>query len=145
VGRCNGVEVTRKMQVDILHRNDLGVSAAGGAALHAETRPKRRFANTDGRAFADMIEAIAKPNRRRRLAFTCRGRRDRRHKNEFSVRIGFRRIDMVERDFRFVRTVLQELIGRNIQLRSDLRDGLHGRLAGDLDITLGRGHFAPSP
>ena len=36
VRRADGVEVAGEVQVDVLHRHDLGVAAAGGAALHAE-------------------------------------------------------------------------------------------------------------
>ena len=42
VGAADGVEVAGEVQVDLLHRHDLGVAAAGGAALHAEARARAR-------------------------------------------------------------------------------------------------------
>ncbi len=36
VGAADGVEVAGEMQVDVFHRHDLSIAAAGGAALDAE-------------------------------------------------------------------------------------------------------------
>ena len=47
VGRADRVHVTGKMQVDILHRNHLGVATARGPALEAETGTQARFAQAD--------------------------------------------------------------------------------------------------
>ena len=68
------VEVAGEMQVDVLHRHDLRVAAAGGAALHPEHGPERRLAQADRRLLADPIERIAQADGRRRLAL-ARGRR----------------------------------------------------------------------
>ena len=43
VGRADGVEVPGEVEIDVLHGHHLGVSAAGGAALHAEHRPQGRL------------------------------------------------------------------------------------------------------
>ena len=42
VGGADGVEVAGEMQVDVLHRHDLRVAAAGRAALHPEAGPEAR-------------------------------------------------------------------------------------------------------
>ena len=63
------MKIAGKMQVDVLHRHDLRIAAAGRAAFHAEGRTERRLANAQHRLFADVIERIGKPDRRRRLAF----------------------------------------------------------------------------
>jgi len=39
VGRRDGVEVAGEMQVDVFHRHDLGIAAAGRRRLHAERGP----------------------------------------------------------------------------------------------------------
>ena len=44
VRRGDGVEVAGEMEVDVLHRHDLRIAAAGRAALHAEARAERRLA-----------------------------------------------------------------------------------------------------
>ena len=36
VRRRDGMEIPREMQVDVLHRHDLGITAAGRTALEAE-------------------------------------------------------------------------------------------------------------
>ena len=46
-------EVAGEMQVDVFHRHDLRVAAAGGAALHAEHRAERGLAQADQRLLAD--------------------------------------------------------------------------------------------
>lgn len=71
VGRGDGVEVTGEMQVDVFHRDDLGIAATGCAALHAETRAERRFTQADHRVLADPVETVAKTDRCGRLAFAC--------------------------------------------------------------------------
>jgi len=43
VGRGYGVEVSGEVDVDVLHRHDLAVTASGGSALDSENRAKRRF------------------------------------------------------------------------------------------------------
>ena len=43
VGRCDRMKIAGKMQVQILHRHDLGVTAACRAALDAKARSKRRL------------------------------------------------------------------------------------------------------
>ncbi len=51
VGRADGMEVAGEMQVDLVHRHDLGVAAAGRAAFHAEARAEARLAQADHRRF----------------------------------------------------------------------------------------------
>ena len=36
IGRCNCMEVSGKMQIQIFHRNNLGISAAGSPSLYAK-------------------------------------------------------------------------------------------------------------
>ncbi len=52
VGRGNGMEVAREMEVDVLHRDDLRIPAACCAALHAERRTQRRLAQAKHRSWS---------------------------------------------------------------------------------------------
>jgi hypothetical protein len=52
VRAADGVHVAGEVQIDIFHRRDLRVTAAGGAALHAEHGTERRLAQRDHRALA---------------------------------------------------------------------------------------------
>ena len=68
--RCtNGVEVAREVQIDIFHGNDLGVSAASGAALNAEYGAERRLAQRDQSVFANATHGVGQTNRSGRFAF----------------------------------------------------------------------------
>ena len=93
------------MQVDVLHRDDLCVAAPGRAALHAEDRPERWFAQADHRLLADMIESVAQPDRRSRLAL-ARGRgADRRNENELRVRPRLQAVEVFKRHLGLVMPV----------------------------------------
>ena len=79
VGNADGMEIAGKVQIDVFHRHDLGIAAAGGAAFHAKARPERGLADADCGLLADFVEAIAQSDSRRRLAFASRCRSDGRH------------------------------------------------------------------
>ncbi len=85
--RGDGVEVAGEVQVDVVHRRDLRVTAAGAAALHAEARTERRLADADHGLLADTVHRIGQPDRRRGLALARRRRRDRRDQDQLAVRL----------------------------------------------------------
>ncbi len=68
VGRGDGVDVAGHVEVELLHRHDLAVAAAGRAALDAEGGPLRRLADGDGGGLADVA---ACPGRDRLWWWTC--------------------------------------------------------------------------
>ena len=74
VGGADGMEIAGEMEVDVLHGHDLGIAAAGSAALHAEAGAEARLAHADERLLADVIERIAKADGGGGLAFAGRGR-----------------------------------------------------------------------
>jgi len=49
------MHVAREVEVQVLHRNDLRVAAAGCAALDPEDGAERRFAQTEDRLGADAV------------------------------------------------------------------------------------------
>ncbi len=73
----DGMDVAGQVEVEVLHRDDLAVAAAGRAALDPEDRPERRLADVDRGLLADAVEALGEPDRRRRLALAERRRGDR--------------------------------------------------------------------
>ena len=85
VGQTDGAEVAGEVQVDVLHGHHLCVAAAGGAALHAEDRSERGFAQADHRVLADAPQAVAEPHGRRGLALARRRRADRGDEDELGV------------------------------------------------------------
>ena len=82
---ADGMEVTGKMQVDVLHGDDLCIAAACSAALDAEDRAERGLAERDNGLLADSAESVCKTDAGRGLAFACRGGGDRCHQDQFTV------------------------------------------------------------
>src|SRR5437773_432600 len=64
VRRGDGVKVAGEMQVDIFHRHDLRIAAAGCTALHAEAGAERGLAQANHRLLADPVEAAGDSVRR---------------------------------------------------------------------------------
>ena len=82
----DGVEIAGEVEVDVLHRHDLRVAAAGRAALHAEAGPERRLAQADRGALADAVQRVAEADRRRGLPLAGRRRVDGGDEDQLAVR-----------------------------------------------------------
>ena len=150
VRRGDRVEVAGEMQVDVFHRHDLGVTAAGSAALHAERRAKRRLAQAQHRFLADVIERIGEADRGRGLALARRRRGDRRHQDQLAVGLVLQGLDVVHRDLGLVVAVGIEVLRRDAQFFfGQLHDRPLRGFLGDLDVglrigVLRRGHRTTS-
>ena len=132
VRRADGVEIARKVQVDILHGNDLRVAAACRAALHAEHGTERRFAERDDDVFADAAHSVRKTDGRGRLALACGRGRDRRHEHEFAVRLFAVHDGKI--DLRLIFSVVFDLVlGKSGALRN-AQNMLRHRFLCDLNI-----------
>ena len=73
VGRCNGMKITRKVEVDFVHRQHLGIASACCAALHAEARPQRWFAQHGKSFLANTAQTHGKPYADSGFAYACLG------------------------------------------------------------------------
>ena len=73
VGGTDGMEVAGKVQVDVLHGDDLSPTAAGGTALHAKHGAERRLAQGNGALDAATTQTVGKADGRGGLAL-ARGR-----------------------------------------------------------------------
>ena len=98
VGRADGVEIAGEVQIDVFHGHDLGVAAAGRAALDAEDGPERRLAQRHHHVLADLAQAVGQADRGRRLAFAGGRGRDGRDQHELAVGTlaVFEEIDVVD-------------------------------------------------
>ncbi len=135
VGEPDGGEVAGEMQVDVFHRHDLRVAAAGGPALHAEDGAQGGFPQADHGLLADAVERIPQADRHRGLAFPRRGGRDRRHQHELAVRPFADVLAVIERQLGLVRTVTVQMLFRNAEpLHRQWDDGLHLRVLGNFDV-----------
>ena len=134
VRRRHRMDIPREMQIDILHRDDLRISAAGRAALHAHARPQRRLAKTNHHLFPDLGKSLRQSHRRRRLPFTRRCRRNRRHQDQFPDRRTLDPLRQPQRHLGLVRPIRLQLLLRNSDRRRNLPDGLHLRPLRNLNV-----------
>ena len=135
VGRADGVDVAREVEVQVLHRDQLRVAAAGRAALDAEDRAQRRLAQGQHGVDTEGVHRLREPDRGDRLALAQRRRRDRRDVDDLAVGCVLEPIEHGHVvDLRLVLAVELELVVQDARLLGDRLDGLHGGGLGDLDV-----------
>ena len=79
------VEITGKMEVDILHWNDLCISAASCTTFDTKDRSQRRLTKRYSYLFAKTFQSVCQTDRGRGLSFSGWSRVDRGHQNQFSI------------------------------------------------------------
>ncbi len=134
VGHLDGVEVAGELEIDVLHRRHLGVTAAGGAPLHAEAWAQRRLTEADARPLADPVQGVAQPDAGSGFAFAGGRRRDRRHQHQLADRCAGQATIQVQRHLGLVLAVMLQVLVANAQLGGNLLDRQHLRGAGNLDV-----------
>ena len=134
-------EIPGEVQVDVLHRDDLRLPAAGGAALHAEHRTEGGLPQADHCAFTDPAEGVAETDRRRGLALAGGCRRHRGDQHELALRPVLERREVIQRDLRLVPAVRLDARLRDADATGDLDDRPHVRRLRDLDAA--RAHRRP--
>ena len=135
VRSADGMKISGEVQVDVFHRNDLRVTAAGGAALHAETGAETGFAQAYDRLLADAAETVVQTHRGRGLALAGRRRRDRCHQDQLAIRLVLQAGDIIRRDFRLGLAVGHQRLFRNTNLFCDIVYRLWRRGARYLYVT----------
>lgn len=134
MGAGDRVEIAGEVQVDLLHRHDLRIAAAGRPALLAEAGAERGLAQRDHGALAQALQPVAEADRRRGLALAGGRRADRGHEDELAVRLLGEIGDSAGIDLGDVLAIgVQRRIGDAGRL-GDRADRLKRRRAGDLDI-----------
>ena len=88
VGGTDSVEVSGKVQVDVLHGDDLGPAAASGTALYAKDGTERRLAQGHGALDAATAQAIGQTDGRGGLALACGRGIDSGHEDKLGLVIG---------------------------------------------------------
>ena len=129
VRRRDGVQIARKVQVDLLHGHHLCVAAARGAPFYAEHGAERRLAEGQTDLFALPRHAVGKADGNGRLALARRGGIDRRYEDEFALLFG-----MFGADFGFIFAVTLDIFLRKSELGGDLADILHFAVFCDFDV-----------
>ena len=140
VGRGDGVQVPGKVEVDVLHRDHLGVAAPRRTALDPETGAQGGLAQSDADLFADLGQSIGQAHARRGLALARRRRGYRRHEDKLSVRLVLEIFEDLGLHLGLVLAVELKIIPRDPQLLRNLRYGAHLRSLGNFDVARYRHH-----
>ena len=143
VRSTNGMEVAREVQIDVLHGNDLGVSAASGAALNAEYGTERRLAQRDQSVFANATHGVGQTDRSGRFAFARRRRVNGRNQYELAGSMSFVGKQVVV-DLRLVVAVLFEILLGHASTLGDHGDFLGGCSLGNFNVSQHVGPFLPA-
>ena len=133
VGRSDGVEVAGEVQVDVLHGDDLGVSAACGTALDAEHRAQAGLAQRNDGVLAALLQRVGQAHRGGGLALAGRRGVDGRHEHQLARRVLLVAQQVVVHLSLRGSVLLQVLLGHTRLLR-DGADGLRSRCLGDFDV-----------
>ena len=111
VRRADRMDVAREVEVQVLHRDNLGIAAAGRAAFDPEHRAERSLSEAEHRFLADVPEALRERNGRRRLPFAGFRRRDRGDVDQLRVRVRRAPVENGEIDLRLEASVEIDLFG----------------------------------
>ena len=139
VRRGDGVHVAGEMQVDILHRNDLRIAAAGRAALHAEHRAEGRLAQREAGVIALQPQRVGQTDGNGGLALSGGRRVDGGDEHQLALLREILQRDVI--DLRLVAAVRFEHFLRDVELAGNFSDGLH--LAGLGDFNIGQHRHPP--
>ena len=128
------MQVTGKVQVDILHGHHLCVTAAGSAALYAEHGAKAGLAQAEHGLFAQCVHGIGQTHAGGGLALTGRGGADGGDKDQLALLFGV--VDQPVVDLGLVAAIGDHTFVLQTQLSCDLGDRFHFGFLRDLDIGL---------
>ena len=119
----DSVEVACEMEVDILHGDNLRISATGGTTLDAEYRTQRRLSQCYHGILADTTHTVSKADGRGGLTLAGSGGGDSSNQDQFSVPAAL--FEGGEIDLGFVVTVLLKILFGNACSLGNLGDMLH--------------------
>ena len=132
VGGGDGVHVAGEMQVDVLHRDDLRITAACRAAFYAEHRSERRLAQGKARIIAFQTQGIRQTDGNRGLSLARRRRVDGGHQHELALLRKLLQGEIIH--LCLILSVRLQQVRRNAERIGNLCDGLHRAGLGNLDI-----------
>ena len=137
VCRSHGMHVTGEMEVDLLHRHHLGVSAACSSTLHSEAWAEGWLAEGNNRILADLVKPESKTYGYGGLADTglCGG--DRCDKNQFALGYLFL-VNKRTWHLRHIVSVLGYFLFRNSDTFGNFCDSAHFNASCNFDVRL---HF----
>ena len=123
MGRGHGVEIACEVQVDLLHRQYLGIATTSSTTLDAETRAERRFTQGHHRLLADLVQSQRQTDAHGGLADTRLCRTDGRHQYQPTL-LHALIVDQFYWHLRHISSVGLYLFRIDTQLRGDLTNRL---------------------
>src|SRR5947199_1460133 len=138
VRRADGVDVPGEVEVDLLHRQDLGPPASRRAAFRPEDRPEGRLADGDDPLRAEAVQGLAEADRGQRLSLPVAGRGRAGDEDELALPTLSDSIDRRELDFRDEVALQDEVVPRQAEVLGDVDDRPHLRRLRDFDV---RDHY----
>ena len=123
MARSNRMRIPCQMQIDVLHRHDLGAPSSRPAAFDAKDRSKRRLAQRHDSALAHSAKSHRQSYRGRRFPFTQRRRIDGSDENVSATRFLRQTVERRQTDFCFISSIEMKLAGRQSKSFGDLLDG----------------------
>ena len=85
VSLCNGMEIASEMEINLIHRQNLGITATCSTTLHAEARSERWFAKCYYSLLANLLHTQGETYRYRSLTITSLCRADSCNKDEMVI------------------------------------------------------------
>ncbi len=134
VGRTYGMDIAGEVEVDVLHRQRLGVSSSAGTSLDAESRPHGGLSHGADGVFPDVPQCLPQAQGHHGLALSQRSGRHCGHQNQFAVRLVAQPVEHRQLHFGHMRAVQTQLVGQNTRLLCYFGDVSQLCLLGDLQI-----------
>jgi hypothetical protein len=116
MGRRDRVEITGKVNIDLLHRNHLAVTSPRRSTLDPENRTERWFPQGEGGLLPDSGQGLGQSDRDRGLALPGGGGCDRGDQNQLSVPAILDPLPEIERDLGLILSVVLQILYSNPKL-----------------------------
>ena len=120
---ANGVDIAGKVQVDIFHGHNLGVTAARSAALYTEHGPKGGLTQAEHRLFTHGVQGVRQANTGGGFALASRGGADGGHQDQLAVWAVT--VDQLVVDLGFVTAIRDQVLVCKAQLFRYFGNGQH--------------------
>ena len=134
VRRSDRMEISGKMEIQVIHRYNLCISASGCSAFNTKARPERRLTQCDQRFFIHFRHRLSQTDSRCRLSLSCGCRIDSCDKDQFSVLVVFDLLPQIIRKFCFILSIEFQVILLDPYCCSDISDVLQFRFLCDFNI-----------
>ncbi len=112
MGRGDGMKIPCEVEVNLVHRKHLRISATGRSSLHTETRTERRFAKRNNRLLSYFIQSQSKTDRYGSFADTRFGCRNGSDQNEITF-LYFLFINQLFRNLCDIATIIFHFLARD--------------------------------